>query len=122
MDIFAAFTASDILAIITAVGVLVGLIGTNIVNVVVSMRTSKEVAKVASKTDVIEGHVNSAASASAAQIEALLKEVRTLTAQLADKEKAAALAQQALATTAAAAAASKAPDVKPEPIVPKVEP
>lgn len=76
-----------ILAIITALGVV-------IVNIIVALRTSAKidlaVAKVDvvnSKADVITGHVNSAAASSAAKIAGLEREVEMLKLIIFDRKE-----------------------------------
>jgi hypothetical protein len=97
-----AFSAPEWLTIITAISALVVVVGGVIVNVVVALRTKAvavetkaAVVEVDKKADVITGHVNSAAAASAAKIDGLEKEIVLIRSMLADSDKRAALLAQA---------------------------
>ena len=120
-----AFVPTDPLVLIAAVGVLVTTIGAVIVNVIVALRTSakvdtslaatavnsQKIDDVNAKADVITGHVNSAAAAAAAKIDALEKQIVTLTATLAKSDQTAAVRAQ----SDAIARAGTAEDRKPVP-------
>lgn len=88
----------ELLAIVTGIAALVTAIGTAIANVIVATRTGRQVSEIASKTDVVVAHVNSAATAAAARIEALQNEVRAMREEVTGGEKRAALLAQASAT------------------------
>lgn len=110
------FTAPEIIAIFAGFGVLVTAIGAAIVSIIVTLRTSAKVdvgtaisaansqalSEVKSKADLIEGHVNSAATAAAAKIEALQSEVVALTKVLSENKAIAALLAQSAASAPAA--------------------
>lgn len=118
------YTADDILKIIGALGVFLGIAGGIAVNIIVALRTGKKVdentkitekgiAEVSAKADVISGHVNSQASAADAKITALTNHVEMLKAMLDTAEITARSAQQNAARaldTAAAAVASPVPN------------
>ena len=90
------FTATELVTLLAALGGLVAGIGAVIVNVIVASRTSAKVDGIATTTKVIEGHVNSSATAAAALIASSERERLELRRQLADqKETAALLAQTA---------------------------
>ena len=81
--------------------ILVPIIGTVIVNIIIAVKTNSRIAEVSGKADVITGHVNSAATAATAKINALTDQVNALTKIISDdKEKAALLAQTAAVTQA----------------------
>jgi hypothetical protein len=73
---------------------LIAAIGTAIVNIIIAWRTNTVVAGVASTAKTIEAHVNSAATASTAKIDALEKQILALTAAMADQKQIAALLAQ----------------------------
>jgi hypothetical protein len=64
------------------------------VNIITALRQESKIAAVEAKADVIAGHVNSAASASVAKIDALTEQVAQLTALRADEKKTAELLAQ----------------------------
>lgn len=80
-------SVADIIQIITAVGTLAGVLA----GIYVSLRNG-------AKSDVIAGHVNSAATAATAKIEGLQKELKLLQDVMAKDNQRAALLAQALAT------------------------
>lgn len=99
------YTAPEVLTIIAAIGVLVTGVGAAIVNIIVALRTGRQLeentaitAEVSAKADVITGHVNSAATAAAAKIDALQQELQALRAHLSENKETAALLAQATAT------------------------
>lgn len=109
--------------LLTAIGALVvaviTAIGAVIVNVIVAKRVDKvgekvdvvgeRVEKNIVETEVVKGHVNSAATKAAAEIESLRKELQLMREVAADKKEEAALLAQA--------AASKPTNVPPAPPV-----
>ena len=110
------YTAAEVLTFIAAFGVLIAGLGAVIVNIIIAMRTGKQLESVNAKADVIAGHVNSAASTSAAQIAALQNEIRLMREVAAEKkETAAVLASTTAATTATTAAAAVVPPAEPPP-------
>ena len=97
-----AITPSDITAITVAATALVTAIGAVIVNIMSARATGLAVAQVhtevkdvSSKTDVIKGSVDGAASASIAEIRRLQSALGSLREQLAEKRETAALLAQA---------------------------
>ena len=81
--------------------VLVPIIGTVVVNIIIALKTNDKISEVSAKADVITGHVNSAATAANAKIDAMEKEIIALKQLVVDdKEKAALLAQVAALTQA----------------------
>jgi len=102
-------TAAEIVTVISAIGVLIAAIGSVTVNVIMALRTGVKVeqttaavAELSAKTDVVAGHVNSAATKSAEQIVALQAQLTSMAAQLAEKKETAALLVQSLGQAAAA--------------------
>ena len=85
------FTASDIVTILSAVGVLVGIIATNVINIINARELKAAVG-------VVSNHVNSAASASVTKIETLQNELKGLHATIAEGKQTAALLAQSTAT------------------------
>lgn len=111
------FTPTEITAITIAVGALLTTIFTGIVNILTVLRAERKVehntkitADTLAETKVIAGHVNSAATASKTQIEALQNELKALRSEAAEKREVAALLAQAAATAGAS-------DVQPPIIV-----
>ena len=94
-------SATDIVLILGAVGVLVGVVGTWAVAVINALnRTVHKVDDIATRTAVIEGHVNSAATAALSKERASQTEIDRLHELVADqKQVAALLAQQVSAGT-----------------------
>jgi hypothetical protein len=90
------YTAAEVLTFIAAFGVLIGGLGAVIVNIIVALRTGKQLEVVNAKADVITGHVNSASDRAAAQIAVLQREVSLMRAVIAEKRETAALLAQAV--------------------------
>jgi len=84
------YTPGNVILIITALGIV-------IVNIIVALRSSKQIMEVSAKTDVIAGHVNSNATRQIVKIESLQKEVAALNQLLADKVQVAAVLAQSVA-------------------------
>jgi hypothetical protein len=84
------FTPEGIVLILSALGVI-------IVNIITALKSSRQIAAVSAKADVIAGHVNSTATAQTAKIEGLQKEIAILTGVIADKSKDAAVLAQSIA-------------------------
>ena len=97
-DVFP-FTSTEVISITVAMGVLITSVTTGIVGIIVALRTKAAVDSVDAKADVITGHVNSAATAAAAKIDALQEEVKRLRDSLAERKETAALLAQAAAHT-----------------------
>jgi uncharacterized phage infection (PIP) family protein YhgE len=122
-------TAPEVVAIASALGVLIAAIGAVIVNVIIALRTGKEVTKtgdqvretataiaeVSAKTDVINGHVNSAASKSAEQIIGLQAQLALLQQQLSGQKEHSALLAQSLGAAASGTSPVPVPDLPPPP-------
>lgn len=122
-------TSAEIVAITVALGVLITSSSAAIVSIIVALRTkaavdvgvaisaanAQAIAAVDSKAEVITGHVNSAATAAAAKIDALQRELEQLREMLADKKETAALLAQAAASTIK-------PDETPIPVIVTNEP
>lgn len=96
------YTAEDLIKIMTAAGVLLGIAGGIVVNIIVASRTSKKVddntaitakglADVKQTAAVIEGHVNSQITKYVTEIEALRNENGALKQTLADTKTTAAV-------------------------------
>jgi hypothetical protein len=109
----ASFTGTELTAMIVAVGALITAIGTVWVNIITARSVAEKVThsidkidEISAKSDVIAGHVNSAATGQTVKIEALQSEVTRLTANLADQKQAAALLAQS-ASNGVAITASK---------------
>lgn len=97
-----AFTAPVIVALLAGVAALVTALGTAVASVIVAVRTSRKVDEntritqtVASDVKVVEGHVNSAATASAMREAAYQKEVAALNQTVAELKQTAVLLAQA---------------------------
>lgn len=103
-----AFSPSDITAMMVSLSALIAAVGTVIVNIITARRAAVKIEEVKVKTDAvmteavaIKGHVNSAAAAAAARIDALEKQIVSLISQAADSKERASLLAQALAVTTA---------------------
>jgi outer membrane murein-binding lipoprotein Lpp len=101
------FTPSELTAITIASGALVATIFAGVVNIITALRSERKidhaiirVDDVSAKADVITGHVNSAASASAAKIDKMQATIDTLTNLLADSKQTAAVLAQSTADVA----------------------
>ena len=110
---------TDIILIIGAVGTLVGVIGGVIVKIIEAkmnrtlIPVKEQMAVVATKTDVILGHVNSAATRDAGIIAAKDVQIR-LQQQIIDEQK------QTAALLAQAATTTKTSDGPSQPAAPSV--
>lgn len=80
-------SASDIAAIGAVIIGIIGAFGTIVVNIIVSLRTQKEVRDVADKTNNIAASVDGASTAAAAREEALRKELALLRENMADRQR-----------------------------------
>jgi uncharacterized protein YoxC len=97
-------TATEIVTVVSAIGVLIATLGGVIVNIIVAIRmkeTKAAVAEVSAKTDGIATQVNGASSKAQEQIASLQRDLTAMTAQLAEKKETAALLTQSLANAAA---------------------
>ena len=84
--------------ILTAITITTGLIsavGVVAVNIITALQ-NKKIDTIGNKADVITAHVNRASAASAAKIDALEKQIVSLTAQLSERKEIAALLAQAV--------------------------
>ncbi len=109
---------------ITALSLLVTAVGTQIVNLVIALRTkgkvdtvsegvavaavkrdlvSAKIEDVATRTSIIEGHVNSASSASIERVESLQRELASAKGMMAELQHQNSMFAQTVATQAAAA-------------------
>ena len=97
------FSPSELTAITVASAALLATVFTGIVNIITALRAERKidhaivkVEEVHSEARLITGHVNSAATAATAKIDAMQKQIDQLTRLLAEgKETAAVLAQSA---------------------------
>jgi len=92
------FTPAELTAITIALGALVGTILTGVANIITAARTERKVDQASGKVDetlaeakVIKGHVNSTATAAAAKIDAMQKQIDQLVSQLSDSKQVAAV-------------------------------
>jgi hypothetical protein len=115
-----AFTPSELTAIMIASGALVTTIFTGVVNIITALRAERKldhaivrVDEVGAKADVISGHVNSAATASTAKIDAMQKQIDQLTRLLADSKQTAAVLAQSRADVAVLAPIAATVEMKP---------
>lgn len=109
-----AFTPADVTAITIAAAALVAALFTGIVNIITAWRTTRRVeesiAKVEENTvvtketkaevSVVAGHVNSAATAAVAKIEALQREIADTRLQMSELKQLAAMLAQSAAVAA----------------------
>jgi len=103
------YTAAEVLTFIAAFGVLVGGLGAVVVNIIVALRTGKQLETISVKADVIKEHVNSTASRAAEHIAALQNELRLMREVAAEKKETAAVLAQAAAVTLVTAPALVVP-------------
>ena len=99
-----AFSATEITTLVVAATAFITSAFTGVVSVLTVLRTAKKVDTIDAKADVITGHVNSAAAASAAKIDGLQKELLLMRESLAERKETAALLAQGVATAATAEA------------------
>lgn len=92
LTIIAAIVSGTI-AIIGAIG------GLKKEQATIATAQTDKINKLTTTTEIIQGHVNSAASAANAKIDALERSVVSLTAQIADHRQEAALLAQSIATS-----------------------
>ena len=97
----AVYTASEVVMFIAAIGVLITGVGAVIVNIIVALRQGHKVdalgtavEQVYTEAKVITGHVNSAATAAAAKIDALQRELEQIKISAAEMKTTAALLAQ----------------------------
>jgi uncharacterized protein (DUF4213/DUF364 family) len=69
-----------------AIVLIIAALGVAAVNVITAWRSDRKTAEVKSEVSVIAGHVNSAATAQVAKVDALTKQVADLTKLLADEK------------------------------------
>lgn len=97
----ATYTPSDYTAFTIALAALIAAVFTGIVNIITAFRTTRKIDEAAVKTqevkaavEVVAGHVNSAATASVAKIDALQRQVEESIHQIAELKQIAALREQ----------------------------
>lgn len=78
--------------------IIIGALSLAAVQIITAWKTNAKISAVEAKADVITGHVNSKSDRAEAKIDALMNQVKTLTALLAEKKQDAALLAQATAT------------------------
>lgn len=121
------YTAPEVIAILAAAGGFVITIASQLGNLIIAWRTSQKVsentdvtkagiAKLGAQAEVINGHVNSKASASDAKIDALQQQLELMRSMLAEKQQTAAVLAAAVAHPPQVQAQTAAPAV-PDPAV-----